>query len=140
MDRFNEKIIVVVVSLLLLLPSSYHSASLTSSDTEGNYTATEKIGSHQMFRRSNDAGSYSDQNHSGANNNGYSDDKVINTVLNINDSNSVALLNNFNVSVDEILRRISTLSNTSTPVNDQPSNIENEAITSSSNENIEQRE
>lgn len=33
-------------------------------------------------------------------------DQVIRTVVNINDSNASALLNNFNVSLDEIRRRI----------------------------------
>lgn len=41
--------------------------------------------------------------------NAYTGDKVINTVLNINDSNTAEVLNNFNVSKDEILRRISAL-------------------------------
>lgn len=35
-------------------------------------------------------------------------DQVISTVLNINDSKTAALLNNFNVSKDEILRRIAS--------------------------------
>lgn len=39
----------------------------------------------------------------------FGSDKVINTVLNINDSNTAEVLNNFNISKDEILRRISTL-------------------------------
>lgn len=34
---------------------------------------------------------------------------MINTVLNINDSYTAGILNNFNVSKDEILRRISAL-------------------------------
>lgn len=38
-------------------------------------------------------------------------DQVIKTVVNINDSNTAALLLNFNVSKDEILRRISAQSN-----------------------------
>lgn len=37
----------------------------------------------------------------------YTSDKVINTVLNINDSVSADVLNNFNVSKADILRRIS---------------------------------
>lgn len=36
----------------------------------------------------------------------YGNDQVINRVLNINDSNTAEVLNNFNVSKDEILRRI----------------------------------
>lgn len=39
----------------------------------------------------------------------FGSDQVINTVLNINDSNTAGILNNFNVSKDEILRRISAL-------------------------------
>lgn len=39
----------------------------------------------------------------------FGNDQVINTVLNINDSNTAGILNNFNVSKDEILRRISAL-------------------------------
>lgn len=39
----------------------------------------------------------------------FGSDQVINTVLNINDSKTAGILNNFNVSKDEILRRISAL-------------------------------
>lgn len=48
----------------------------------------------------------------------YGSDQVINTVLNINDSYTAGILNNFNVSKDEILRRISALQPAATQTND----------------------
>lgn len=54
----------------------------------------------------------------------FGSDQVINTVLNINDSNTDGILNNFNVSKDEILRRISALQ----PENDSSRPIFGERI------------
>lgn len=54
----------------------------------------------------------------------FGSDQVINTVLNINDSNTDGILNNFNVSKDEILRRISALQ----PDNDSAKPIFGERI------------
>lgn len=90
--------------------------------------------------------------HSASTENAFSNDKVINTVLNINDSHTADVLNNFNVSKDEILRRISSViqptatnnDNMTTVADDQhqqqqqqhPVHDENEA----NNADIEQRE
>lgn len=67
--------------------------------------------------------------------NAFSNDKVINTVLNINDSHTADVLNNFNVSKDEILRRISSSIQPAAISNDtiaddqhqQPAHVDNDA-------------
>lgn len=132
----------------------YDSAALTGNNVR-RYSAAnlQSTGIEQLFRQAvDDATNSYDRNISGDLNsngvknsdgrNGYTDDKVINTVLNINDSHTVALLSNFNVSKDEILRRISASQplNDSATFNDQPSHSENEANASTSNEDIEKRE
>lgn len=87
--------------------------------------------------------------HSASTENAFSNDKVINTVLNINDSHTADVLNNFNVSRDEILRRISSAGQPAAATNDsvatiaddqqqqqQPAHDDNEANAA----DIEQRE
>lgn len=55
----------------------------------------------------------------------YSHDKVINTVVNINDSNAAEVLNIFNVSKDDVLRRIESFSHSQpNNLNSRPQNAE----------------
>lgn len=55
----------------------------------------------------------------------YSHDKVINTVVNINDSNAAEVLNIFNVSKDDVLRRIESFSHSQpNNLNSRPQNVE----------------
>lgn len=50
-------------------------------------------------------------------------DKVITTILNINDSNAAEVFNNFNVSRDDVLRRIQTFGQS------QPNNMDSRTLT-----------
>lgn len=55
----------------------------------------------------------------------YAHDKVINTVLNINDSNAAEVLNIFNVSKDDVLRRIESFSQSQpNNLNSRPHNVD----------------
>lgn len=55
----------------------------------------------------------------------YSHDKVINTVVNINDSNAAEVLNIFNVSKDDVLRRIESFGHSQpNNLNSRPQNVE----------------
>lgn len=71
----------------------------------------------------------------------FGSDQVINTVLNINDSKTAGILNNFNVSKDEILRRISAqppaINNDSSRSMFGERNIEGDTNPSPTNEQIE---
>lgn len=71
----------------------------------GSLTAYNEDDSDRVFTHSLDAQNGGDSSDGGGE---YSDpNRVIKTVININDSNAAALLLNFNVSKDDILRRIS---------------------------------
>lgn len=70
---------------------------------------------------------------------------MINTVLNINDSNTAEVLKDFNVSKDEILRRISALqpvivNNVSTSVNANASENDEANTTNATGEDADKRE
>lgn len=82
----QKNLSLAICSLILMnMLSRYNCASLTGSLT--SYSDDE---SDRVVAQSSDV----------------AHDQVVNTVVNINDSNSVALLNNFNVSKDEILKRL----------------------------------
>lgn len=102
------------VILLVLLALPLNSQSLGEGNLDSGQT-TQADSSQQVFRRMDgqlifflqinwlpwmNPFNFSER---------FGGDKVINTVLNINDSNTAHVLNNFNVSKDEILRRISAL-------------------------------
>lgn len=63
----------------------------------------------------------------------YGDDKVINRVLNINDSNTAEVLNNFNVSKDEILRRIALQAPATNNANSRTPTIERTSTDTNTN-------
>lgn len=60
-------------------------------------------------------------------------DQVIKTVVNINDTNISAVLNNFNISIDDILRRISA----PVPITTEPLNISLNSENSETNEDTQ---
>lgn len=90
--------LVLVLVLISLQLQAIAGASLGIGGVDGfggSFTAYNEDDNDRVIANGDVGGEYSNP------------DQVIKTVVNINDSNAAALLLNFNVSKDEILRRIS---------------------------------
>lgn len=109
LDGSGSLILILVLFSLQLNTISGASLGIGGSSSDGlggSLTTYNEDENDRVYTHSLDPTQNSDD--SGNSDNEYSNsDQVIKTVVNINDSNAAALLLNFNVSKDEILRRIS---------------------------------